>query len=83
VIAFFTALAAVHLAAAVYVQRALMTTTPALAGTLVVTGLAVGALALGYAAQPGVAALAFLSGFGAVHVPAAAILLLKRSRGGS
>jgi len=53
----------------------------ALRAVLIVTGMAVGALAMMYAAQPDVAVLAFLSGFGAVHVPAAVILFLKRASG--
>lgn len=75
-----------HLAAAVYAQRQLPRyiaggrRASILRGVLMVTGLAVGSLATMYAAQPHVAVLAFLSGFGAVHVPAAVILLLKRAR---
>ena len=48
---------------------------------LLLVGLAVGSLALVYSAQPLVAVLAFLSGFGAVHMPAAVILFLKRAGG--
>ena len=86
-IPFLSLLAALHLAAAVYAQRHLSSFVAgerrglALRILLIVTGIAVGALALMYATQPHVAVLAFLSGFGAVHVPAAVILFLKRARG--
>jgi hypothetical protein len=44
-------------------------------------GTAVGALAASNFTDPLPAVLAFLIGFGAVHVPAALILLIKRERG--
>jgi len=84
---FLSLLAALHLAAAVYAQRRLphyvagVRRARALRAVLIVTGLSVGSLATMYAAQPHVAVLAFLSGFGAVHVPAAVILFLKQARG--
>ena len=80
-------LTALHLAAAVYAQRRLpsyVAGTRRAAGlrvVLLLAGIAVGSLATVYAAQPHVAVLAFLSGFGAVHVPAAVILFLKRAQG--
>lgn len=80
-------LAALHLAAAAYAQRNLPRHVAGrrrvlvLRVVLLLTGIAVGSLATVYSAQSHVAILAFLSGFGAVHVPAAVILLLKRARG--
>jgi hypothetical protein len=82
-----TLLTLLHLAAAAYAQQHLpryiagARRAALLRAVLVVTGLAVGSVATIYAAQPSVAILAFLSGFGAVHVPAAIILLVKRARG--
>jgi hypothetical protein len=87
VIPFFTLVTMLHLAAAVYAQRHLPRYVAGagrariLRGVLIVSGLAVGSLAMTYATQPMVAVLAFLSGFGAVHVPAAVILFLKRASG--
>jgi hypothetical protein len=84
---FFALLAVLHLAAAVYAQRALPRFVAGagratlLRTVLILTGIGVGSLATIYAAQPAVAVLAFLSGFGAVHVPAAVILYLKQQRG--
>jgi hypothetical protein len=84
---FLSLLAALHLAAAVYAQRRLpkyvagVRRTEVLRAVLIVTGIGVGSLAFVYASQPHVAVLAFLSGFGAVHVPAAVILSLKRASG--
>lgn len=86
-IVFLYLLAALHLAAAAYAQRNLphhvigKRRALVLRVVLLLTGIAVGSLATMYSAQPHVAILAFLSGFGAVHVPAAVILLLKRARG--
>jgi hypothetical protein len=83
----FALFALLHLAAAVYAQQQLprhvagARRTALLRALLIVTGLGVGSLATIYAAQPAVAVLAFLSGFGAVHVPAALILFLKRQSG--
>jgi hypothetical protein len=47
---------------------------------LAVVGIAFGWLSAGYADSPVNAGLAFLCGFGVVHVPAAFILFLKRAR---
>ena len=86
-ILFLSLLTALHLAAAVYAQRHLphyvagARRAAGLRALLIVAGLAVGLLATVSAAQPHVAVLAFLSGFGAVHVPAAVILFLKRASG--
>ena len=85
-IAFLYLLAALHLVAAAYAQRNLPRHVArrqalVLRIVLLLTGIAVGSLATMYSTQPHVAILAFLSGFGAVHVPAAVILLLKRARG--
>jgi len=80
-------LTVLQLGAAVYAQRRLPRyvlggrRAQALRAVLILAGIAVGALAMMYATQPPVAVLAFLSGFGAVHVPAALILFLKRARG--
>lgn len=50
--------------------------------TLLVVGVALGYVSATVYPLTGLAAvLAFLSGFGAVHVPAAFILLIKRGRG--
>jgi hypothetical protein len=84
---FLSALAALHIAAAVYAQRRLpayvsgVRRTQVLRVVLILAGIGVGSLAFVYASQPHVAVLAFLSGFGAVHVPAAVILFLKRASG--
>jgi hypothetical protein len=83
----FALIALLHLAAAVYAQQGLpryvagARRTALLRALLIVAGLGVGSLATIYAAQPAVAVLAFLSGFGAVHVPAALILFFKRQSG--
>jgi hypothetical protein len=80
-------LAAALLTAAGYAQyripfhtasRARATLTRAI---LAFIGLAVGWLSVRYANSPQHAGLAFLCGFGVVHVPAAFILFLKRARG--
>ena len=48
---------------------------------LIVVGIAAGAVgALIYRAEPALALLSALTGFGAVHVPAAVILFLKQQR---
>jgi hypothetical protein len=53
-------------------------------GVLILIGVAFGFAAVAYYAGPRYpAALVFLSAFGLVHLPAAAILLLKRERGES
>ena len=49
-------------------------------GILIVVGLAVGYVATITSTEPTPRWLAFLAGFGAVHVPAALILLIKRAR---
>jgi hypothetical protein len=49
---------------------------------LIAVGIACGAVSASiYATDTATALLAFLAGFGAVHVPAAFILLIKRGRG--
>jgi hypothetical protein len=87
VTALLALLAVAHLAAALYAHRRLAAFVAGarqarwLRAVLIGTGLAVGYAAMAYTTHPFVAALAFLSGFGAVHVPAAVILLLKRASG--
>ena len=49
-------------------------------GILTVVGLAFGYVAAVTSAEPELRWLAFFTGFGAVHVPAALILLIKRIR---
>jgi len=80
--------AAVVLAAAAYAQTHIgQFTKTAKAATLTRLGLAVLALVFGYVAADNFGAaeapvvLTFLIGFGAVHVPAALILLVKRAAG--
>ena len=48
---------------------------------LIAIGLAIGYLGARMFAEPGLAMVAFVIGFGVVHVPAACILLLKGLRG--
>jgi hypothetical protein len=48
---------------------------------LLSVGIALGAVSAAILAEAPAALLAFAIGFGVVHVPAAAILLLKRARG--
>ena len=79
-------LAAALLAVAVYAhyrlahhikgKRALMVVRAVLAAV----GLAFGYVAAAYASQASSAAVAFVQGFGVVHIPAAFILFLKRAR---
>ena len=57
-------------------------TTIATRGMLAATGIALGAISASlFRGDPGHALLAFVSGFGVVHFPAAVILALKRARG--
>jgi hypothetical protein len=49
-------------------------------GILIVVGLAFGYVAAVTSAELGPRWLTFLAGFGAVHIPAALILLIKRAR---
>jgi hypothetical protein len=56
--------------------RALLTSA-----VLALVGLAFGYVSMAYAHTPAQALLAFLAGFGLVHLPAAVILFLKRARG--
>jgi len=49
-------------------------------GILTVVGLALGYVAAATSAESAPPWLAFLAGFGAVHIPAALILLIKRTR---
>jgi hypothetical protein len=49
-------------------------------GTLIVVGLAFGYVAADTFADAAPRWLTFLAGFGAVHIPAALILLIKRAR---
>ena len=49
-------------------------------GILVVVGLAFGYVAAVTSTEPTLSWLMFLAGFGAVHVPAALILLIKSAR---
>lgn len=80
-------LAAAGLVAAAYAHQRLPRYTAGRArialtrGVLAAVGIAVGFTAARYAVEPPVVVLAFLIGFGAVHVPAAFILLVKRARG--
>jgi hypothetical protein len=79
-------LAAAHMAVAAYAQlripRHTVGSRVRLARALLLgVGTAVGALAASNFTDPLPAVLAFLIGFGAVHVPAALILLIKRERG--
>jgi hypothetical protein len=48
---------------------------------LVIVGMAIGYLGSRMFAEPAMVVLAFVFGFGVVHMPAACILLLKRLRG--
>jgi hypothetical protein len=50
-------------------------------GVLIVVGIGLGVVSAALYAEPGLAILAFIIGFGAVHFPAALILLIKRARG--
>jgi hypothetical protein len=80
-------LAALLLLAAVYahlnIPRYTARTAAVARGVLIAVGLGLGVVsAIIYAeAGGGFAFLAFLIGFGVVHVPAAVILFLKRARG--
>lgn len=80
-------LAAAHLTAAVYAQARLDDYTAGARRVwlarlvLAAVGLGLGYVAAAHMAEPLAATLAFLTGFGAAHVPAAAILFLKRQRG--
>lgn len=81
-------LAALALAAAAYAQHQIPRfTASARQAGLVRAGLAALGLVFGYVAADNLSAagvpapLTFLIGFGAVHVPAALILLLKRAAG--
>lgn len=83
-----TLLTILLLAAAVYAQvripayamrrRNIVATRAVLASVGIACGIVSASL---YAADTASALLAFLSGFGVVHVPAAFILLIKRGRG--
>jgi hypothetical protein len=81
-------LAALMLAAAAYAQMQIPRFTAGSGkialtrAVLAVLGIAVGGLSVAIYAHEGIfAVLAFAAGFGVVHVPAAFILLIKRSRG--
>jgi hypothetical protein len=81
-------LAAAMMAAAVYAQTQIPRFTAGSGkvaltrAVLIVLGIAVGWLsAAAYTEDAVLAVLAFLAGFGVVHVPAAFILLIKRARG--
>jgi pilus assembly protein TadC len=79
-------LAAAHVTAAAYAQQRIPRHTAAdrvllTRALLLVVGTAVGVLAASYFSAPLPALLAFLIGFGTVHVPAALILFIKRERG--
>ena len=81
-------MAAVLVAAAVYAQSRIPRYTAGrrkvllTRAVLAVVGLASGYVSAGiYGSDSFTAVLAFLSGFGAVHVPAAFILLIKKGRG--
>ena len=50
-------------------------------GVLIFVGVSIGLLGAREFADPALATLAFVLGFGVVHVPAACIQLLKRLRG--
>jgi hypothetical protein len=81
------AAAALNLAAAANAQVHLPDYTAGAASVslvrvvLAAVGLALGYVWAAYMAEPLAATLAFLTGFGVVHVPAAAILFFKRLRG--
>jgi len=84
---FLTVLAVVALAAAVYAQLQIprFTASPAkitlTRAVLIVVGIASGYVAsAGYANDRPLATLAFLIGFGTIHIPAAFILFIKRAR---
>ena len=74
-------------AAAIYAQRQIPRFTAGarrvwlLRILLVGVGLAFGHAAARYAGDPTAAFFAYLIGFGAVHVPAAFVLFIKRARG--
>ena len=78
---------AVHLAATLYTHHRLPRYTAGVRRVwiarmvLLVAGVAVGTVSARYVNDPLPAALAFLIGFGAVHVPAAVILFVKQERG--
>jgi uncharacterized membrane protein len=84
---FLTLLAAVNLLAAGYAHRQIPRFTagarPVLFTRLVLlgVGIAVGYVSVSYISDPLATLLAFLIGFGAVHLPAAMILFIKRGRG--
>lgn len=87
VTALLALLAALLVGAALYAQRQLATFTRG-AGSVLLTravlalvGLGFGFVSMRYAQTDVDAALAFVAGFGLVHVPAAIILRLKRARG--
>ena len=67
-----------HIARFTAGQRNVVLTRAVLAGVGVAAGIAGATI---YGASPFMMVLAFLSGFGAVHVPAAFILLIKAGRG--
>ena len=79
--------AALLLAAAGYAQHRVQAHTAGrfnallTRATLILVGVAFGFLSAAYAGNTTDVALAFLCGFGLVHVPAAIILFLKRARG--
>ncbi|MGZ9080234.1 MAG: hypothetical protein ACXW2A_18085, partial [Burkholderiales bacterium] len=50
-------------------------------GVLIAVGLASGVVAAAVYAEPPLTVLAFVIGFGIVHLPAAFILLIKHARG--
>jgi cyanate permease len=84
---FLTLLAAVNVLAAGYAHRQIPTYTAGVRRVLFTrlvllgVGIAVGYVSASYMSDPLAALLAFLIGFGAVHLPAAMILFIKRGRG--
>jgi hypothetical protein len=79
--------AAAHLAAAAYAQQRIPRYTAGrwrvmfTRAVLLIVGIGVGCVSASYVSDPLVASLAFVIGFGAVHVPAAVILFIKHERG--